>query len=373
MKTTTTKDNLKKVIKFIERICKKNVNLPILETTLIEAKNNHLSFSATNLEIGLIWKVLAKNEKLGKTCVQAKVFSDVISGFSENQINLETTENFLKVFSPKTEIKIKTFNPEDFPVIPTETPEFSLIFNGEILCDFFSKVVNIPSSSISTPEFTGVLVRFEGDEVIFVATDRFRLVEAKMNYKKHFEQRTDIIIPQAAVKEIINIFSKDDEIEFYFSPSQVWIKKEDKTHFEQILFTSRLISGEFPEYKEIIPKPEDYQTSAILSKEEFLSLLKLGSNFYGKLNQVNLKFLPKENQILISAQDPDVGEYKSKIEGKIEGKEVELFLNYKFLLEGVNILEGKEIKIYLIDDERPVLMKGETENLLYIVMPIKAV
>lgn len=373
MLSITTKEKLNKALKFIERICKKNLNLPILENVLIEADDSNLILSGTNLENALVWKFLAKNEKKGKTCVPVKIFSDIISKVPEGQITLQTKDNFLYLNFAKSEIKIKTFNADDYPVIPLYKKETPLIFNSEILLSALSKTVNIPSQSISTPEFTGVLMSFKENNIYFVATDRFRLVEKKVNYHKVFDKKVNLILPQPAVREMINIFSSDGEIEMYFNPNQIWIRKEDKRNFEEIIFTSRLISGEFPEYGEILPKEEDYKTIAYLNKDEFVSFLKLGSSFYGKLNQVNLKFLPKENEIEISAQDPDVGEYQGKVKANISGEEIEIFLNYKFLLEGINLIEGEEMKIYLIDDEKPVLIKGQDENLIYIVMPIKAV
>lgn len=371
MKATIIRNKLNNILKSLERICRKNINLPILETVLIEGKDSRLFFSATNLEEGIVWKTLASIEKEGKICAPIKLFSNIISGLSENQVLIETKDNFLKILTPSTNIKIKTLNPEEFPIIPLYKEEVSIVISSEMLNYALSKVVGIPSPLISTPEFTGVLLRFEDDNIFFVSTDRFRLAEERIKYKKIFEKRVDLIIPQESVKNIINIFQNEGEIELFLNPNQIWLKKEDQKNFEETIFTSKLISGEYPEYKEILPKEEEYKTRVVVDKNRLLTSLRLGADFYGKLNQVNLRFLPKENKILIFGQDPNVGEYKSEISTKIEGKEMEVILNYKFLLEGINLVEGKEININLIDDEKPLLIKGEEENFIYIVMPIK--
>lgn len=371
MKATIIKDKLKNILKNLEKICRKNINLPILETVLIEGRNSHLSFSATNLEEGIIWKTLSNIEKEGKICVPLKLFSNIVSEIFENQVLLESDGKGLKVSTPSTQIKLNTFNPEEFPVIPMfkEEPSIFLLEGNLNYC--LSKVVNIPSPSLSTPEITGVLIRFEEENIFFVSTDRFRLAEQKMRYKKIFDKKIDLILPQESVKNIINIFDQEGEIELFLNPNQIWLKKEDKKNFEEIIFTSKLIAGEYPEYTEILPKEEEFKTKVTIEKNRFLNSLKLGAVFYGKLNQVNLKFLPKENKVIVFSHDPDIGEFKSEVPAKIEGKEIEVILNYKFLLEGINLTEGKEVSINLISDERPLLIKGEEEDFIYIVMPIK--
>lgn len=371
MKATIIKDKLKNILKNIERVCRKNITLPVLETVLIEGKNSHLSFSVTNLEEGIIWKTLSNIEKEGKVCVSLKLFSSIISEILENQVLLESDGKFLKISTPSTQIKLKTFDIEEFPIIPLFKEELSLFLSEGNLNYCLSKVVNIPSISLSTPEITGVLIRFEGENIFFVSTDRFRLVEQKMKYKKIFEKKLDLILPQGSVKNIINIFNQGGEVELFLNPNQIWLKKEDEKNFEQIIFTSKLIAGEYPEYTEILPREEEFKTKVTIEKNRFLNSLKLGAVFYGKLNQVNLKFLPKENKIIVFSHDPDIGEFKSEVPVKIEGKEIEVILNYKFLLEGVNLTEGKEVNINLISDERPLLIKGEEEDFIYIVMPIK--
>lgn len=371
MKATIIKDKLKNILKNLERICRKNINLPILETVLIEGKDSHLIFSATNLEEGIIWKTLSNIEKEGKICVPLKLFFNIVSEIFENQILLEDEGKFLKVSTPSTQVKLKAFSTEEFPIIPMFKEEPSVFLSEGNLNYCLSKVATIPSPSLSTPEITGVLMRFEKENIFFVSTDRFRLAEQKMKYKKIFEKKVDLILPQESVKNIINIFNQEGEIELFLNPNQIWLKKEDKKNFEEVIFTSRLIAGEYPEYTEILPREEEFKTKVITEKNRFLNSLKLGAVFYGKLNQVNLKFLPKENKILVFSQDPDVGEFKSEVPAKVEGKEMEVILNYKFLLEGINLTEGKEININLISDERPLLIRGEEETFIYIVMPIK--
>jgi DNA polymerase-3 subunit beta len=371
MKVKILKESLLKGLDLVTRVSLKKVSLPILSTCLIETEKNFLKISATNLESGIIWWGLAKVEEEGKTCIDAKFFSNVISNLKEETLTLQTENHILKIEDKNVSLKIKGVNPEEFPIIPQKNSLEKISVNSEKLCESLRRIINIPSPSLGRPEISGILFSFEGDSLKLVATDSFRLAEKKIRLSPPLSKAYSLILPQSAAKEIVGIFGKEEsEINLYLTPNQIFVESlaRELPH-PKVLFTSKLIEGEYPNYQEIIPKK--FKTKARLNREEFLSQVKAASLFSGKINEIKLNLNKKEGKIEILSQNPDYGEFKSEILSKIEGEDISISFNYKFLIEGISSFEEREFDFLLTDPEGPAILKP-SEDYFYILMPIKA-
>jgi len=206
-----------------------------------------------------------------------------------------------------------------------------------------------------------------------VATDSFRLAEKSLSVDYPLEKEYSFIIPQKTGYELLQILSdKKGKLKIYFGPDQIMFEiPMVNVQHPQTRLVSRLIEGEYPNYQEVIP--QKYETQAILSKEEFLNQIRVASLFSGKINDVKIKADPKTETIEISAQNPELGENKSSISGKIKGEKQEVSFNYKFLIDGLLNLKSSEVNFELNGEDGPGVLKpvGDT-SYLYVVMPIRA-
>jgi len=372
MKITILKEKLKEGMNAVEKISQKTFALPILQNTFFQIEKNFLKLTATNLESGTTWWNLVKVEKEGQICIPTRFFSGFINSLPNKPINLEVKDLVLFLECENYKTKIKGFNPEEFPIIPS-------IKEGEVLsvdcfsfCQALNQVLDIPSSSLVRPEISGIFLSFQSDLVKIVATDSFRLAERKIFLKTNLSKEYSLILPQTACREIVSIFGdKEGELKIYFSPNQIWLEymMVEISH-PQLQFTSRLIEGEYPNYQEIIPKK--FETHLTLSKEEFLNQIKTASLFSGKISEVKLKIDPKKGVVEILSQSPDLGEYNSFLKGKIEGREVSISFNHRFLIDGISEIKTKELIFEITNEEGPSVLKPtDLEDYLYIIMPIK--
>jgi DNA polymerase-3 subunit beta len=369
MKIKILKDILINGLESVTRISLKKVSLPILSTCLIETEKNFLKISATNLESGIIWWGLAKVEEEGKICVEAKFFHNVISQLKEDTLILETENNILKIQDKDVFLRIKGIPPDEFPIIPQKNSVDKISIKSKIFCESLSKILNIPTPSLGRPEISGIFLSFEGEFLKLVATDSFRLAEKKIKLSTPVDKIYSLILPQSAAKEIVGIFNKEDEINFYLSSNQIFVESlATEFSFPKILFTSKLIEGEYPNYQEIIPKK--FKTKARINKEEFLNQIKTASLFSGKINEIKLNISQKEGKIEILSQNPDYGEFKSQIFSNIEGDDLSISFNFKFLIDGLSSIEEKEFDFLFTDSEGPAILKP-SEDYFYILMPIK--
>ena len=368
----TIKNKLEQGLEKVGRLTTKKISLPLLNFSLLETEKNFLKLTSTNLESGIIFWILAKIEIEGKVCVDPRLLLNVLAQIPEETITIFLENRELKIETQNIQLKIQSQNPEDFPLIPSREALEKVVLEIKKLTNALSDIVNIPSPSMGKPEIGGIFLSFEKDILRMAATDSFRLAEKKIKLKTITSKNYSLILPQEAAKEIISIFGdREGDVDFYLSPNQVFIESTmTETNHPEIIFTSRLVEGEYPNYQEIIPKK--FKTKIKIEKETFQKQIKLASLFSGRINDVRFKIDPQEKTIFINSQNTEVGEYKSQIKGEIEGGKMEISFNYRFLLQGIQSINEKELNFLLSNEDGPAILKGEKgEDYFYILMPIK--
>jgi len=377
MKLTVLQNKLKDALNIVEKIAVKSPTLPSLNNILVKAEKNFLELSATDLEIGVKFWILAKIEKEGNIALPAQILSSYISMLNPSPIKLEVKQKSLLFESGNTKSQIKGIGIEDFPIIPVVKEGEEVFLPAQSICKGLSQVVGICSLSTIRPEISGVYLFVQKDLLKIAATDSFRLGEKKIFFKKplSISQDYSLILPQKAVSHLISIFGQENTLKAFLSQNLLMFESQmEETEHSRIQFVSKLIEGEFPNYEEIIPK--SFKAEAIIQKNEFLKQLKTAGIFAGRINEVKIGFNPKNQQIRVFCQNPELGEHTSKLKAKIKGKESEVSFNYKFLLDGLLNIEASEIFFALSEEkeeEGPAILRpiGD-DSYIYVVMPIQA-
>jgi DNA polymerase III subunit beta len=369
MKTILLKNKIKEGINIVERISVKSFSLPVLKNILIKTEKNYINLSATDLEMGISWWNLAKIEKEGQAIIPTSIFSNIINLLPNKNVELSATKNNLNIKCDSYKTQIKCFQSDEFPIIPPVGEKLSLSIDIKTLCEGLNKVVDIPSPSNTRPEISGILFLIKKKELKLVGTDSYRLSE-KIIHLPEDKGNYSFIVPQKAVREIVNIFKeKEGQMRIVFGANQVLfeVNMENRKHPE-IQLVCRLIDGQYPNYEEIIP--QDFQTQIQLDKNEFLNQIKAAGLFSGKVNEISIKTTDKDLEIFSS--NSESGEYESKILGKIKGKKNKVSFNYRFLSEGINSIKGSEIILELNGESGPGVIRPVGEKgFVYIIMPIK--
>jgi len=373
MKLTILTHELKKGLNYTERLTGKNLTLPILNNVLIEALPNFLKISSTDLETGIEWWGLCKTEEEGKITIPAKILTQVINNISDEKIEIENKNDTLFIKTKTFRTQIKGYTSDDFPIIPQFSKEDFIEINAQELKDGLIDVVDIASMSQIRPEISGIYFVFKKDLVNLVATDSFRLVERTLqssNYKNSFNDEIKFILSQKTTKEVINILQENTgSVKIYYSESQILFETNlNEVDHPEINLISRQIEGNYPAYKEIIPK--EYKTRIIVDKDFLTKQIKLAGLFAGKINEIKIKNDDKNLEIL--SQDLELGENSSILEAKIEGEPVEISFNYKFILDGVSRVKTKNAILELQGASGAGVIKAEEgTDYIYVVMPIK--
>jgi len=260
---------------------------------------------------------------------------------------------------------------DDFPVIPMiEDGQKPLVkLNKADLVTAINRVAFAAARDDIKPVLTGVKVEINGDTLSFVCTDGLRLSKQVVKITKAEEEKS-ILVPVRALEELAHIASEldseDDFIEFYLLSD----KNQILFRFGEVDLVSRLIDGEFPEYKQIIPT--GYKTKSEISKNDFLNSLKV-INIIARSVLGNKMILDiyKEGKISLSATQSDLGKNQSNIACKVEGDDIKIAFSAKLLSDVLNHIDSEDIVFECSEPVRPGVfkIKGD-ENFVHLVMPM---
>ncbi len=379
MQVICLQENLKQALNIAERIIGQNLTLPILNNLLLSVENNKLKVSSTNLEIGINCWVTGKIQEKGSITVPARLINDFVNNLPNKKIEMKVKDKRLELKCEKFKAVLNGLSADDFPIIPKLKDSPLLKIKGNILRNGFSQVVEMASLSESRPEISGVYVKFEKNLIKLAATDSFRLAEKNLEINNNNSRSKElkgqaVIIPQRTIQEIIRILGEKDsprqsadeaqEIEIVLSGNQILFD----LGYAQVI--SRLIEGQYPDYQQIIP--DSLQTQAVVSREELIKNIKVASLFSGKINDIQVLVNPKKSSLEILSKDVDIGENKSKVEAKIEGKQIEVVFNHRYVLDGLNNIFSDKITLGFNDSAKPVVIRPVGDmTYTYVVMPIK--
>jgi DNA polymerase-3 subunit beta len=366
MEITCGKKELQKAASLSEKIAGNNPTLPVLNAVLLSAKKNLLSFSSTNLETGLEILIPARVKKEGKIAVPAKLFSSFVNSLvGDENIEIKGLNNGLILTTNNSSTNIKGYPVDDFPILPktNEKKHFIVSVNDFILG--LKSVYYSASLSEIKPEINSIFVfASKKTPLTFAATDSFRLSEKIIHY--NFSNSPSFLIPHRSVVEILRIFEdRVDDLNIKIDDNNLVLETSN------IRFTTRLIDGNFPDYKQLIPTK--FTNTVVLDKKQFNNALKTTTMFCGKLNEVKIKIYKNENFIETQSNNPELGEHTVNIPcKKIDGEDLTVVFNHRYLVDCLPSLNSEQIILKFSGEGKPLTITGlDDTSFCYLIMPMK--
>ncbi|PIR41948.1 MAG: DNA polymerase III subunit beta [Candidatus Yanofskybacteria bacterium CG10_big_fil_rev_8_21_14_0_10_37_15] len=364
MKIVVNQKNLKRALGIVERIVSKNTTLPILNNILFKTENGRLRLSATNLEIGINYSIGSKIEETGEVAVPARIISDFISNISDEKIKLiVNNNNILNINSEHYKTKILGFDAKDFPLIPKIKTKPLLSMPVKILKNSLISVMDSVALSEARPELAGIFVTFENDKIVFASTDSFRLTEKNFDLKNSTKQ--SFIIPRNTVTELIRIAGDlEGDIFINLNDNQISFSNED---FEIV---SRLVDGNYPDYKKVIP--DKFISKIIINKNDLEKNIRLAGLFASNISDIKIQCLETKTKIVSS--NSDKGEIETEIKSILKNQSFEVSLNYHYILDGLKIIDTEEVVLEYTGQGSPLVLKpgNDRKDLVYLIMPLRA-
>ena len=363
MKIECDLEKLKTAILQTERITGKNLTLPVLDSILIEAKKDTLKLKAMNLSLGIEVEVPAKIQEGGVLAVSGSVLASTFSNIlSKEKVLLQGDGGNLLVKTKKNKIKIKGNSHEDFPTIPNVLGDKFSISSNKLIDGIKSVYYSCAVGDIK-PEISSVFIYSDDNQIVFAATDSFRLAEKRIKIKDNLELE-GILIPFKNIPEILRVFGDiKGDIEVCFNKNQISFS------YENIYLTSRVIDGVFPDYKQIIPS--DFNTDITVLKQDLINSLKLSNVFSDKFNQLNLSIKVGEKKMEIFSENNSLGEGRVEVDGVLKGDDIEISFNYRYLMDCLQSINTDSLSIKLTNPSTPIFISPVSDkSFIYLIMPM---
>lgn len=361
MRVICTQENLRKGLSITSRVSNGSTTLPVLNNVLLKTEQGQLKLSSTNLEMGVNTWVRCKVEEDGGISVPAKTIADLINNLPNDNIILSVDDGQLLIETTDYKTKIKGLAPDEFPLIPQIEEQNPVEIDAKEFRIAISQVAFASAYSETQPEISGVLFAFDDGKMRLVATDRYRLAEKTMNVEGGLSK--NIIVPNRTVQELAKVLgnAENGKVQLYFTQNQIMFKTEETE------LTSRLIDGQYPDYKQIIPT--EFNTEIEVTTEDLGAAMRTAGIFTQTGNNVTLEFGDK---LTVSSSSGDLGESKVNIPCKVEGQPGRIIFNHRYILDCLSTVGTKSVTFQIINENSPaVLVSKDLPGYVYLVMPIK--
>lgn len=366
MKFTCTQENFTQGLGAVAHIASKNTNLPILNNILVKAEKSGIILSATNLEIGVTTHVRGKVENEGAFTVPARLLAEYVNLLDQKQITVELDGTTLLVRSQDAQTKLRGIPAEEFPLIPTVEAATKFQVAATDFRDAVSQVVFAAATDDTRPEISGAYLHFAEKTLTMAATDSYRLAERTLALSGNKGERSmSVIVPTKTLQELVRLTgSGDGMITFCLTQNQALFLYEDSS------LISRLIDGQYPDYKQIIPTSS--ATQCVIETAAFVQAVRATSLFSRPgINDLTLTIAPT-GTIKLSATNAQVGENQQTIAAAVEGSDNSIVFNSRYLLDGLTTVPTDRVVFAMTNSASPGILRGEgNEDFLYIIMPIK--
>ena len=347
----------------VSKALSNKVTNPILEGIKMSAEDDELILSATDTDLSIEKRIKAEVKVEGETVVPGKFITEFVKKLSNTDIELEVNEkNQLLIRYDGNESVIQCYNPVEYPGFrKIKTDEWFGISQKDFK-SLISKSIFSVAVDDSRPILKGVLFDIEQKGIAAVALDGYRLAEVKKPASSNVKKQ--IVVPTRSLNEISRLLDdSDDIINVYIDTNAIMIDNSDTK------IISRLLEGDFVNYKQIIPA--SYETYVVVNKLQLEDALERVS-LLSKVGQNNfVKFDIKEGALLLTSNS-EIGNIKEKIPVVLTGKDILIAFNPRFLLESLKATNDEFVKLCLNTSSNPcVIVPTEKDEFLYLILPVR--
>jgi len=366
MELTVTQENLARALTAVGRVASTKTQLPILGNILLRTDGNRLLVAATNLEIATTQYIGAKVAKPGAITIPARLVSEFISSLPKESVDLKVVGFNLHIHSGSYTSIINGVIADDFPELPTINESSSIQYSvkTEDFKQAVSQTIITASNDSTRPVLTGVYWHSHEGHLVLAATDGYRLSE-RVLVKTTSE--VSAIIPTQTLQEVMRTIADDgEEVDILFDETQVRFRINDAE------IISRLIDGNFPDYRQLIPKKSD--TTVTINKSDFTRVTKIAGLFARESGgSITLTADDEKKTLSLHSIASQLGENTSEAAAIVTG-EGQVTLNSRYLTEALSVVDGDNVVFSFSGKLAPCVLQSTDKdtNYFHIIMPLKS-
>ena len=363
MKITCERSYLSSALGVASRAVSSRNTLPILSSVLLEADDDKLRLTATDLDTAIRCQIPATVMEAGGVAVPASLLGDVVSKLPDAPVTLDVGDGKVAVRCGKSEYTILTSPAEDFPVVPEITDGTDLTLPQSTLKDMLHMTTFAASREETRSLLMGVLFEARGNALTLVATDTHRLAWKRSSLGQELASPVSAVVPAKPLAELERVLkdTAEETVKVRFGSSQVGFETSDVT------LVSRVLDGQFPNYEKVIPKGADRKIT--FDRGELLSAMR---RVYIVARNASEKAVisTKGDFMEMTAEASDVGRAYEEIAVSIDGEDTKMAFNARYLMDVLGLLDVDQATLELTGPLSPGIVKVAGGDFLYVVMPM---
>jgi len=373
MKVSCLQENLAKGLSIVGRAVSPRSTLPVLGNVLLATDEGRLKLSATNLEVGINCWIGAKVEEEGAITVPARTFIDLVGALPPDRVDMEliTRTQTLNLRAGRSEANVKGIDAQEFPLVPVPEDGGGIPIEPDVLRTAVEQVTLAAATDESRPILTGVLAKFEDSQLTLAAADGFRLSVRTVSLPQSISDPFSIIIPARALVELGRISGEQkDPVIITVTPT----RNQVLFQLTNIVLVSQLIDGNFPDYRQIIP--HDRTTHTVVDTAVLLKACKTAHIFARDAAHISRLHIKPGSElvpghVIVSATSAETGDDVSELDASIEGEEIEIAFNVKYLIAVLAVVGTPQVALDTTTSSSPGVIRpiGEVD-FTHVIMPM---
>ncbi|NLK20575.1 MAG: DNA polymerase III subunit beta [Epulopiscium sp.] len=364
MKVSCMKNDLLDSVNIVLKAISNRTTLPILECILLETEGNLLKLTGNDLELGIESTIPANIEKTGCIALEAKIFSEIVRKLPEDEVRIIVDSEFMTTIKcANSEFKIAGQPGTDFPELPKVEKDKSFALKQGTLKDIIRQTIFSVATEETRPILTGELIQIKDSALHMVSVDGYRVSYRKTPLSIDNE-KNEVVVPGKTLGEISKVLSsEDDDVSIYFTDKHILFDLRDST------VVSRLLEGDFLRYESSFYK--DYETIIQINRRDLLMSIERAAliSREGKKNPVKIEINP--DKIIITC-NTELGTAREELPIHLEGKDLVIAFNPKYLIDALKAIDDEEIKIQFISSLNPCIIRPiDGDDYKYLILPIR--
>ena len=357
MKITCSKSNLLKGVNTVMKAVPSKTTMPILECILVDASSGIIKFTANDMELGIETKVEGEILEKGIVALEAKLFSEIIRKLPDSDVTIVADEkNNTQITCEKAKFSIMGKDGEDFSYLPFVERDYKISLSQFTLKEVIRQTIFSIAVNDSNKMMTGELFEIQENEMRVVSLDGHRISIRKIELKSQYGEKK-VIVPGKTLIEISKILTggTEDIVDIYFTDNHI---------------VFRLIEGNYFRVNQMLSN--DYETKVTINKREFLDCIDRATLLVkeGDKRPIILNISEGVMELKISSQ---IGSMDEIIDIELEGKNIKIGFNPKFLIDALRVIDDESIDIYYMNPKAPCFIRDEEQNYIYLILPVNFV
>ena len=361
MRFRCERDGLLEAVGTAARAAAARGSLPVLSGVRMEVRDGALHLAGSDLDLTVQTEIPVSEAGDGVCVVPARLVTDIVRALEPGAVTVDAEAGEAVISSGRSRFAVRVMAAEEFLRLP-EPGGGAVTLDAGAFAEALRQVVPAASHDDARPILTGVLMAAEGDGLRLVATDSYRLAMRDLPGTSVLEEGQEVLVPSKALGELGRLMAGAGEVRLRLG--------ENEASFEvgTTRVTTRLIDGDFPNYRQLIP--QGYPNSLSVAKEPLLDAVRRVRLLARDATPVRMSL--RADGVELSAVTQDVGEASEEVEAKYEGSEMVVAFNPGFLMDGVEAASGDDVLLETVDALKPATIRPpDGKDYLYLLMPVR--